>query len=155
MSIVAKEDVQQWLEQTKLTLTELDASLTATATTLTFATIGSVYDTTLWTTTANTPAIIKVIVSMLIAAWTHNRAYSENSGPSDYGLWLEEKAMSMLDGLKNGEIDITEIPGQISDTLIAFYPNDLTGMSDIYDANGKLIGLAGAEDIKFAMGTRF
>lgn len=156
MAVVSLAQVQQWLEQTKLALTVVDAELEATAFTYVKSRLAADYDVTTWTNDTNSPSLVKQIVSMLIAAWLYQRAYSEDASRSNwYGRWLESKAESLLDGLVKGEIDLTDVPGTITAAGLAFYPTDLTGSSEIYDGNGVLVGVAGSEDIKFYMGARF
>ncbi len=153
--VVTLAQVQQWLEQTKLTLDNVDEELAESARLRAFSDMASAYDTSTWVDSSTTPALVRSCISMLIAAWEYMRAYSEEDGTS-YGMVLEARALALIESIANGSTELEELPGVGSASSIAeFYPDDLTGSSAIYDANGNLIGLAGSEDIKFTMGGRF
>ena len=154
MAHVSLAAVQGWLERTKLTIPQYDPQLESTAANIAIGTLADVYDVTLWIDEASTPALVRDVIAMLVAAWTYNRAYSEEDPDgSGYAMWLEAKAMALLAGIKDGTIDLAEIPGvAASSGSISFLPNDLTGSSEVYDGTGVLIGLAGSQDRKFNMG---
>lgn len=156
--VVTLARVQQWLEQTKLTLQSVDEEFAETARATAFASLVNSYDTTVWTNTTNTPTLVQSAISMLIAAWEYQRAYSEDGGAASYGAELEAKAYDLLNGIASGELALEEYPGVGAEAeTVSFYPDDLTGSSDITDANGNIIGfgLDGAEDIRFRMGVKF
>lgn len=157
MAIVSLAEVQGWLEKTKLRIPQFDPQLEATASNIAVGTLAEVYDTTLWVNEAGTPALVRNVIAMLVAAWTYNKAYSEEDPDgSGYAMWLEAKAMGILAGIKDGSIDLAEVPGvAASSASISFLPNDATGSSEVYDGRGTLIGLAGSEDRKFGMAQRW
>lgn len=153
--VVTLAEVQQWLESTKMTLTTVDTELAESARVLAFSDISSAYDVSTWISPTSTPKLVRAAISMLIAAWEYQRAYSEEDG-SNYGDKLEIRARLLIEGIAGGTTILEELPGEgTTTTSPEFYPDDSTGYSDIYDANDNLIGLAGSEDIKFTMGARY
>jgi hypothetical protein len=126
--VIAKEDVQQWLEATKYSVSSLDAKLEETARTQVFARLNALYNVGEWTTPGTTPNLVKVVVSMLVAAWTFNRAYAEDDlTESTYGMHLEARAWLLVDGILAGAVDIgVEIdPTLALDASVAFFPDDV------------------------------
>jgi hypothetical protein len=154
---VTIEEVQQWLEPTKLTVPSVDVELEATAALLVLNTLSTEYTTTTWVDDTTTPPIVRKIISMLVAAWLYNRAYSEETPDgNNYALWLESKAYALLQGLVSGTIDIPEVPGEAAAIGPAtYYPTDVTGAVEQYNALGYQVGVLGQDDIKFRMGDVF
>lgn len=157
MAHVTQPEVQSWLEATKLTISTVDAELEATAAVTVFGALTHDYDTTTWTDSTTTPAIVRKVIAMFVAAWTYNRQYSEDAPDGNaYANWLEAKANMLLQGLIAGTIDIIEVPGvPVSIGTPTFYPDDTTGAVAVYDALGNQVFPTGADDIKFRMGTVF
>jgi len=163
--VVYINEVQQWLERTKLDLGGGPGfpadyqDLENAAKQQVFGEVSQLYDTSAWIDAASTPKLIRQVVSLFVAGWIYDRAYSEedNSGGPTYGTKLEGMALTLLAGIADGTTQLEEIPldsSAINDP--SFYPNDATGTEEITDAAGNLIGLAaGSEDIKFAMGEVF
>lgn len=154
--VVTLAKIQQWLEQTKLTLSVIDPDLAESAREMAFSTLVNDYDTTVWVDANTTPKLVQSAISMLIAAWTYNRAYSEEGGAATYGNDLEAKAYALLGGIADGTIALEEYPGvgATAETL-EFYPDDSTGALEVYDGLGYLVGLQGSEDIQTRVGMRF
>jgi hypothetical protein len=156
--VVTPAEVQAWLEETKLPLVEIDQGLHEAARVLVFSHLAEVYDTSGWTTSTNTPSLVRQVVAIYIAAWVYNRAYSSVSieGPT-YGDKLIAMAESILVSIVNGNADLTDADSSIArSTSPEFVPNDSTGSSQQYDAAGNAIGPDEfSEDIKFTMGMRF
>jgi hypothetical protein len=155
--IVKLDEVQSWLESTKLRLSGLDYELTDTAKTMVFAKLAGTYDTTTWTDYTTTPTLVRKVIAMYVASWTYSRQYSEavSMSQNDYALWLERKADQMLDGILTGgytlEVEATGgNPGSPG-----YWPNDTTGSTQPTDAAGNAIGGQYSEDIKFTMGQVF
>lgn len=155
-TVVTLSKVQQWIEQTKLSLDSIDPELAESAREIAFSTLVNSYDTTIWVDVSTTPKLVQSAISMLIAAWEYNRAYSEEGGLATYGNDLEDKALALLNGIADGQIALEEYPGvgALAET-ISFYPDDSTGVLETYDALGYLVGLSGDNDIKTRMSTRF
>jgi len=63
---------------------------------------------------------------MRYASWLYDRAYSEDSEPSNYGALLRTEADKLLMGLIDGSIVIPNLPTDVDRTLGSpgFYPTD-------------------------------
>lgn len=153
--VVTLPEVQQWLESTKMTLATVDTELAESARLMAFSDISSAYDTSTWVDSLTTPKLVRAVISMLVAAWEYQRAYSEEDG-TNYGDKLEARAMLLMQGIAAGTTELEELPGVGSSSgSPVFYPDDSTGYSEIYNANDVLIGLPGSEDIKFTMAAKY
>jgi hypothetical protein len=154
---VTLAEVQQWLEQTKLQINQIDAEFEATATALVFGQLDRRYATAGWTDVSTTPELIRKIIAMLVSCWTYERQYSEVSPEgSAYSRSLEDSAMQIVQSLMEGTMTI---PGvlPLDEPLYAplFEPNDSTALTQQFDQLGNPIGEPGDEDIKFTMARRF
>lgn len=154
--VVTLPKVQQWLETTKLTLSSVDEELAESAREVAFASLVNSYDTTVWVDSTTTPKLVQSAISMLVAAWEYNRAYSEEGGLATYGNDLEEKAYALLSGIAEGQVALEEYPtvGATAET-ISFFPDDSTGALEVYDGLGYLVSIEGAEDIQTRIGMKF
>lgn len=154
-AVVTLGEVQGWLEVTKLTIAAFDAELENTAQVMAFGMLSDIYDTGAWTSPDNTPVLVSKAIAMLVAAWTYNRQYSEEDPSGNaYALWLEQKAYALLEGIKQGDIDLPEVPGiAASAGTVSFYPDDSTGAMQQYDDSGHPVGPVGGAARKFSMGT--
>lgn len=157
VDIVRLEEVQQWLEETKLRLGNLDDELVGTAKTQVFARLNGTFDTTTWTNYSTTPDLIRKIISLYVAAWTYARQYSEATAEqrNQYASWLESRADALLEGVLAGDLELIGISGADEVGQPAFWPDDTTGAVQQYDAAGNAIGGQYSEDIKFSMGKVF
>lgn len=155
--VIVLSQVQQWLETTKLRLDSIDPALEKTARDQVFSMLSAVFTINTWVDNSTTPTLVSQAIAMLVAAWTYNRAYSEETTAGNpYALWLEQKALALVDGIRDGSIDLIEVPGVgVEQAILSFLPNDATGTNEVYDGVGNLIGLQGSEDRKFFMGTRW
>lgn len=126
MAVIELSDVQAWLEQTKFTITTVDAELELSARTLAFSTVAVHYDTSAWTDETDTPELIKSIIAMLVAAWQYDRQYAEEDiEGSSYSQRLEERAMMILNGIADGTLSLGTGPDDSVDvTSPAFWPTD-------------------------------
>jgi hypothetical protein len=130
MTVITVQEVKGWVETTKLPITALDLNFLPQLEAEVFARLGTVYDTTVWLDPDTTPAIVRVCITKLYAAWIYDRAYSENQGvTNDYAAMLRGNAEMLITGLIDGTI---EIPGviPISSPNPAFYPNDASSALD-------------------------
>lgn len=157
MAYVTLTEVQAWLESTKLTLSSFDAELEDIASTLVVGTLAEVYDTTTWTNDTNTPDLVTKVIAMLVAAWTYNRAYSEDDPNGNaYAKWLEDKAYALLAGIKDGSIDLSEVAGfAASSDQPSFWPDDTTASAEEYDYLGNVVVSEGQQDHQFRIGMRW
>lgn len=155
---VSVAEVQQWLETTKLTTIAVDAQLEATAAERVLSAVARIYDVTTWVSETTTPSLIRKIIAMLVAAWSYDRQYSEDTVEgSAYGERLEERAMMLLQGILDGTLDLLDIVDEPTPTTSGpvFHPDDSTGRTQQYDAAGHAIGGEFDADTKFQMGMRF
>lgn len=156
MAVVTLQEVQQWLEKTKLELDVLSGSFEETARSMTFGEVAQQYTVTTWLDEVTTPTLIRKIVSMRIAGWTYKAAYSEDTGQSPYGDWLLEQAANLVLSIVAGKIVLTDvIIGSTTSAPATFLPTNDTGRTQQYDALGHSVGLLDGEDIKFRMGSVF
>jgi hypothetical protein len=130
MTLITVDDVQGWVERTKLNITALDLKFLPQIEAEVLARLGTVYNTVPWTTPDNTPMIVRVCIAKTYAAWIYDRAYSENQGvANDYAAMLRGNAEMLIQGLIDGTL---EIPGidPISSPDPSFYPNDASSALD-------------------------
>lgn len=122
MAYITSQQVQQWLNQTKLTISEVDAELESTAQLIVFAAISTEYTTTTWVDASTTPQLIQRVISMFVAAWTYIRALSDEEGidPDFWGARLEAMANKLLEQIADGSLTI---PGADPVLNIAGYPS--------------------------------
>jgi NADH:ubiquinone oxidoreductase subunit 4 (subunit M) len=129
MPLITAEDVQGWVDQTKLSVTTLDLKLLPFIEEEVLARIGTVYDTTVWVNETTTPRIVKVIISKLYAAWIYDRAYSENQSDRNmYAQRLIDNANMLIQGILSGVIVVvgtTETPLSAS-----YYPTDASSAQE-------------------------
>ncbi len=153
------EQVQQWLDTTKLQLAEVDPVLADTAQQQVFARVSRVYDITNWQDQTTIPALVQQAISLLIASWIYDRAYSEDAAEENkYALKLESMAEALIASIESGHIsllDANEATEELPPEQPVFVPNNDTGPAEIYDALGAKVGEMGSEDIKFRMGSRY
>ena len=132
MSRILITDAQAWGEPTKVSLDTLDTFLLGQIETQVLARVGTVYDTSTWTTDANTPALVKSIISMLYMAWYYDRQYSEDvDSGSNYADELRTLAEGNLLGIVNGTItlvDVAVVTPAVGDA--AFYPTDVSSAQE-------------------------
>lgn len=151
---VVFEEVQQWIQDSRLTLDTVDPELEVSAFSRVAGALALRYDTTAWTGTSTTPDLIRSIISMLIAAWTINRAHAETVADVDsYGVHLEQAALQLLEGLRVGDIVIGDTPGADSFATgsPAFFPTDASTQIAVDEG----INADGATQLAFSMGTIF
>lgn len=142
MAYLTPKQVQQWLEKTRFTVTEIDAAREITARDLVFGRVGDKYDTTPWLNDATTPSLVTNIMSGFYAAWLYNSIFSEDQGSSDYADFLLRMLNGLLDQISSGGLDL---PGEDPSPLgtPVFFPTDAS------DTDGL------GNEIKFTMGATF
>jgi hypothetical protein len=125
MARITPSDAQGWAESTKLTVSNLDASLLEQIEAEIIGRLNSLFTTTGWTTPTNTPILVKVIIAKTYVAWFYDRQYSENQTEgNDYAAMLRQNAEMLMTGLIDGTIDL---PGETpvgAGAGPSFYPND-------------------------------
>lgn len=126
MGNITVEEAQVWCQRTKLDLgVQLDGGLEVQVASPIIARIGTIYDTSGWTTSVNTPQIVKTIIAMYYAAWMYNKQYSDDNDDTNA---YADKLMAMADAMLQNILDgTTEIPGIDPTTdsgAPSFYPTD-------------------------------
>ena len=135
--------VQQWLEKTSLTVTDIDVMRESMARDVIFGAVRSRYDASTWLDADTTPSLVLNLMGALYASYTYNAQYSENYGESDYGRQLWSLVNKLLIDIQTGEVDLAAPAILASFTNVGFYPTD-TQETD---------GLG--EERKFSMGSVF
>lgn len=138
--------VQQWLEKTNLTVTDINVEREIMARDMVFSRVTSRYDTTTWLDATTTPSLVLGLMSALYASYEFNAVYSHNYGETDYGRQLWSLVNQALDSISKGEIDLIDTIGgeSLADFALAgFYPTDLQETDEM------------GEERKFTMGAMF
>jgi hypothetical protein len=153
------QQVQSWLESTKVSLDSVDPQLAETARALVFARVGRVYDTTLWVDQESTPLLVSDAIAMLIAAWTYDRQYAEVTSESEnrYALKLENLAENLVSGIEAGNIDLddaNQAAAGESPEIPDYFPSQSSDGAEVYNGTGDQIGDIGDNDVKFTMSSR-
>jgi len=149
MPLIDVDDVQPWLESTKLRLDHDDALLEEPfwSDFVKSRLSGCGMDVALWVDGLTTPSLVKSVIGICVAAQKYSVAYSESEdGGIPYATKLEELAYSLLEGICAGTLDLqdaTDDPATTGFGSVLFYPTDATGALDPEQAN------------KFAMGKTF
>jgi len=131
MAVVTLAEVQAWLEETKMHLDAFDPELEEAARVMVFGKVGTIYDTADWVDEDSTPALVRKVIAMYVAAWTYNRQYSEEDPDgSGYAKWLMSMAEIALEGISSGNVDLPEVPDseQVPTSSPSFYPDDTVGL---------------------------
>jgi hypothetical protein len=156
---VTQDDVQVYLDVDLYPIPENDAfPEEQTFADMVFARLGQAYDTTGWLSTPTTPALVRRIIAMLIAANRYNKKHAEDDDAGNrYAYKLENRAWELVNLILNDQAvlyDATLLEiAELNDPK--FWPDDTTGVVAIYDALGRFFSEAGSEDIKFRMGASF
>jgi len=161
------EQVQEWIDSTKLNITTVDPILVETAQTMVFSRLVRVYPmaATAWVdgggviSQTNAPALVQKAVSLLIASWVYGRAYAEVTAEDEnkYALRLESMAEDIVAAIESGIITLIDVDPTTYTPAdeIDFMPGPTDGAAPIYNALGEQVGYQGSEDVKFRMATRF
>lgn len=152
MALIDVDDVQPWLEITKLRLDTDDQLLEEPFhSEFVRSRLASCdIDVTTWIDVASTPSFVKSIIGMLVAAQKYNTYYSETEegAGNPYANKLEERGMLLLEGICAGTIDLLDIiddPATTGFGSVAFYPDDDVGATEATKE----------EAVRFKMGTVF
>lgn len=131
MARVTLAEIQGWLDPFKLTLASIDTELLANLEEETLAKISTVYDTSGWTNSTNTPKLIRTIISKYYASWLLDRFYSENQDEgNDYAKRLCDNADSVVMSILNRTIIIPEVPSSSTSDAASYYPNDTSSAQE-------------------------
>lgn len=129
MAVIEVADIQQWLENTKLDVSSIDAALEITCQEEVYGRLATKYDVTSWVDVNTTPELVKIIVSMLYAGRLWNRTFqSSSSKAGGYGDKLIARADMLLQGVMEGLYDIVDTMGETasptSEEGPSFFPDD-------------------------------
>lgn len=159
MARVTPDDVQVYLDDDLFPIPENDQFPEEQSyADMVFARLGQAYDTTAWLNTASTPALVRRILAMLIAANRYNKKHAEDDDAGNkYAYKLENRAWDLVklileDQAVLYDATLLEI-AELNDPR--FWPTDATGASDVLDAMGNILAYQGADDIKFRMSASF
>lgn len=149
MSLVTAQDVQNWLEPSKLRINSDDDLVEEIhARSIVLGALQTRFDTSSWVEADSTPRLIRTIISMLVAAYRYNQAYSETLGEQSqsYADKLEERAYLLLQQVVDGQLVLEEATdGPAVDGTLSFYPTDSSTAKDDEEDAG----------IMFTMGRKF
>lgn len=150
MALVTVDEVQAWLESTKLRLDHDDELVEEIhISRIVLSKLSTRFDVDTWLDPTTTPGLVRTIISMLTAASRYNKVYSESDADAGnpYANKLEEMAYEMLEQLLTGEMILTDVTdsGPNVEGTVTFYPTDASSLIDDEDDS----------DRKFSMGTVF
>jgi hypothetical protein len=134
MAHVQIEEVQGWLEPTKLTLSSLDTQRETQIAAQVLARVVSAYPTQVagWTDHASTPTLIRSVIAMMYAGWHYDVTYSENPEENSFADRLRAAAEDLIAGIISGAIDLIEVPGSPTIGEPVFYPTDASSAPGVY-----------------------
>jgi hypothetical protein len=135
MARISVAEVQGWLDGAKITISTLDADLLANLEAETLSRLASVYNTSGWTDSTNTPKIIRTVISKYYASWLIDRFYSENTpNLSEYAKRLCDNADMVMNGIIEGQIVVQDGTGStvVPETSRgpSFYPTDASSSQE-------------------------
>jgi hypothetical protein len=119
-------EAQAWAPPDKLTVSSLDANLESGISTTVLAKLAVSFPTSGWTSSSNTPSIVRKIIAMEYVATYINRAYATDEALNEYAAWLFGMAESLIQGLVAGTLSIDpDAPIQPADSSTpVYYPTD-------------------------------
>lgn len=148
--LITVQEVNAWLEKTKVALTALDSELVGSIAEQVIAAVSDMVDPTSWLDPTTTPSLIRKIIAMQYAGWYYQRTYSEDEETNSYGLLLLGQAERLITGIREGSLTIAgSVPadGAAFNTQPSFYPTDFSSMQSPTSTDPSLGGP------KFTMGT--
>lgn len=108
MSYLSSDDVQNWLQEDKYSITADALTLVDRAKDVIFTAINERYDTTSWISKATTPSQVLNLLAKLTASYHLRKIISEDDGEHSYADWLEKSVMESLIKISSGEFEILE-----------------------------------------------
>lgn len=125
MARITLPEVQAWLDTAKLTLSSFDTELLAHLEEEVLTRLSTVYDTSGWTTSGNTPKLVRTAISKTYASWTIDKEYSDDQEEgNDYAARLIANAEMIIISIINGTVVIPEEPTPDFARGPTFYPTD-------------------------------
>lgn len=131
MPYVSLAEVKQWFNGTKLEDDfAVDSELEQTVVAYVLGRLQDTYNTTVWTGASSTPALIRKIISMFVAAWNYQVLYSDDDDLSNFGQMLKAEAEKWLEGVAAGKYDLgiafPPLDSGIFMSDVDFWPNNTT-----------------------------
>src|SRR4051794_23464143 len=109
MAHISASEVNAWLEETKLSLSLLNAPLEQTASNFVIQKLAKFFDVSTWVSTATTPELIRNLIAMYYASFEYDRAYADDAtDTSNYAFILRRLVDTNINGLINGDIVLPE-----------------------------------------------
>ena len=135
MAFVSVADLNALGDATKLNFTAVSADEESSVTTEIFSQIGQRYDTTIWTSSVNTPKLVIKIIAMFYVGWHYQKVYSEDDAPNNFGLLLIARGQRLVDGIIAGALNLPDAPTPINSDVPTFYPTDASSLMSptVYD----------------------
>lgn len=126
MPVFVLNDVNAWLEPTKLTVSTIESALSDQITEQVFSRLrNSFSNITTWTSETTTPVLVKSIVAMLYAAAIYERAYGDDhDDTNNYAGLLRAMAEANITGLQSGILELAEDTGNQGSSAPAYFPSD-------------------------------
>jgi hypothetical protein len=153
MARITSADAQAWVERNRLHIDDPflanDAALLVHIEGEVLGRLSGEFSTAAWVDAASTPPLVRKIVSMLYLAAVYRRQISQattRTGQHTYSDWLETNAMTILQGILDGTLDIGQLPSGTGGQP-AFYPNDTSSALEPTSDDQSL------GDAHFSMGT--
>tara|TARA_Y100000310_G_scaffold66040_2_gene61459 strand:- start:1781 stop:2239 length:459 start_codon:yes stop_codon:yes gene_type:complete len=135
MAIFTLGQVNAWLDPTKAQIAALEGELEGVVTSKVLGSLEKRFDTSVWTTTSNTPELVQQTCALAYAGAIYSRAYSEDiTGIADtYGIKLSADAEVMLEGILDGTYELRDLTGYTNPDQPQFYPTDSS--TTLYDTD--------------------
>lgn len=131
MARVTLAEIQGWLDPAKLTLASIDTELLANLEEEILTRLAVVYDVSGWTTSANTPKLVRTAISKFYASWLYDRFYSENQEEgNDYALRLAQNVENIMMALIDGRVVLPEEPDPMTSRGPSYYPTDASSAQE-------------------------
>lgn len=133
MARISLDELNAWLEQSKLAVSDLTEveDLLAHLEEEVITRLETTYDTSGWTSDSTTPKIVRTIISKYVASWIIDKEYSENQDEgNDYAKRLCDNADSVMERIIDGTIVIPEVPNPETGRYPSFYPNDASSAQE-------------------------
>lgn len=126
------DEVNAWIQDTKLVQSSVDVDLESQVVVLIFARLYNSFNVASWVDVTTTPKLIRTILSMHYTAWLYDRAYSDDADEvSNYATLLRRMADDNIAGLIAGNIVLEEEPTELIGTSSpSFFPNDLSSANE-------------------------
>ena len=135
MAIFTAGQVNAWLDPTKAQIASLDDELEGVIAAKVLGSLEKRFDTSVWTTTGNTPELVQQTCALAYAGAIYSRSYSEDiTGIADtYGVKLSADSEALLDGILDGTYELRDLTGYTNPDQPGFYPTDQS--TTLYDTD--------------------